>query len=310
MNRSKPMAPAVMVFFTLLAVSLFFTLFLLLQEDTGWILLPVAGFMALIPAIGIIALYAEHRRLQISAIRLDTIVENAADAILTTDSEGSIFSANSSAVAMFGYRAGELIGSDITVLFPSAFHDISDESTLRDFLQRNRIDASGRPVELKGLRRNGSTFYMECSLTENPEEETDRFTFILRDVTERAEARRALRTAHDNLEDRVCQRTRELEQANEKLRREIEEHQRSEEEREKLVCRLKEAVSRIRQLSGLLPICANCKKIRDDSGYWSQIEVYIREHSEADFSHGLCPDCTRELYPDLADHLEARQEQE
>ena len=49
----------------------------------------------------------------------------------------------------------------------------------------------------------------------------------------------------------------------------------------------------------ILPICANCKKIRDDKGYWSQIESYIEDHSEAEFSHGICPDCAKELYPDL-----------
>ncbi|HLA77374.1 MAG TPA: hypothetical protein VJU18_07340, partial [Vicinamibacteria bacterium] len=53
-------------------------------------------------------------------------------------------------------------------------------------------------------------------------------------------------------------------------------------------------------LRGLLPICSSCKKVRDDSGYWSQIESYIREHSEAEFSHGLCPGCMKELYPDFA----------
>ena len=49
----------------------------------------------------------------------------------------------------------------------------------------------------------------------------------------------------------------------------------------------------------MLPICANCKKIRDDHGYWNQIESYIREHSEADFSHSICPDCSAKLYPEL-----------
>ena len=52
-------------------------------------------------------------------------------------------------------------------------------------------------------------------------------------------------------------------------------------------------------LSGLLPICASCKKIRDDKGYWKQIETYIQDHSEAAFSHGICPDCAKKLYPDL-----------
>ncbi len=53
-------------------------------------------------------------------------------------------------------------------------------------------------------------------------------------------------------------------------------------------------------LEGLLPICANCKKIRDDRGYWNQIESYVREHSQADFSHGICPECAAKLYPEYA----------
>ncbi|MDH4231674.1 MAG: DUF3365 domain-containing protein [Nitrospirota bacterium] len=70
-----------------------------------------------------------------------------------------------------------------------------------------------------------------------------------------------------------------------------------EEEREKMLSELQESMSRIKVLSGLLPICASCKKIRDDKGYWNMLEVYIRDHSEAEFSHGLCPDCVRILYP-------------
>ncbi len=62
---------------------------------------------------------------------------------------------------------------------------------------------------------------------------------------------------------------------------------------------LQEALSKVRQLSGLLPICAACKKVRDDQGYWTQIEAYIRDHSDAEFSHSLCPDCGDRLYPGI-----------
>lgn len=62
---------------------------------------------------------------------------------------------------------------------------------------------------------------------------------------------------------------------------------------------LKEAIAKIKTLRGLIPICASCKKIRDDQGYWKQLEVYIRDHSEAEFSHGLCPECVNKLYPNL-----------
>ena len=61
---------------------------------------------------------------------------------------------------------------------------------------------------------------------------------------------------------------------------------------------LQEALDKVKQLSGLLPICANCKKIRDDEGYWQDVAVYLREHSEAEFTHGLCPDCIKALYPE------------
>ena len=71
-----------------------------------------------------------------------------------------------------------------------------------------------------------------------------------------------------------------------------------ERERENLIGKLQEALANIKTLRGLLPMCAGCKKIRDDKGYWNQIEAYVKEHSEAEFSHSLCPDCARKLYPE------------
>jgi AmiR/NasT family two-component response regulator len=67
----------------------------------------------------------------------------------------------------------------------------------------------------------------------------------------------------------------------------------------RLNAELQEALAQVKLLSGLLPICASCKKIRDDDGHWHAIESYIRDRSEAKFSHGLCQDCAQELYPDL-----------
>ena len=81
--------------------------------------------------------------------------------------------------------------------------------------------------------------------------------------------------------------------------RDVTERKRNEEERERLILELQEAVSQVKTLSGLLPICASCKKIRDDKGYWNQIEEYIRDHSEAKFSHSICPDCVKKMYPEF-----------
>lgn len=83
--------------------------------------------------------------------------------------------------------------------------------------------------------------------------------------------------------------------------RDITEHKRSEEERERLIRELQDALANIKTLRGMLPICAHCKKVRDDKGYWNQIEAYIRDHSEAEFSHGICPECMKKHYPDFVD---------
>jgi hypothetical protein len=81
------------------------------------------------------------------------------------------------------------------------------------------------------------------------------------------------------------------------ISKDITDRKRFEREQERLILELQQALAKVRTLSGLLPICANCKNIRDDKGYWIQIEAYIHEHSEADFTHGICPQCKKVLYP-------------
>lgn len=81
------------------------------------------------------------------------------------------------------------------------------------------------------------------------------------------------------------------------IMRDITEREMIAEEREKMIAELQEALANIKTLRGLLPMCASCKKVRDDKGYWKQIEAYIRDHTDADFSHSICPDCKRKFYP-------------
>jgi PAS domain S-box-containing protein len=80
--------------------------------------------------------------------------------------------------------------------------------------------------------------------------------------------------------------------------RDITERKRQEQERLRLIQELTEALKRVKTLNGLLPICSSCKKIRNDGGYWEQVENYIRSRSNAEFTHGICPDCVRLLYPE------------
>lgn len=90
----------------------------------------------------------------------------------------------------------------------------------------------------------------------------------------------------------------------------ITERRQREKEREMLILELQENIAKVKILSGFLPICASCKKIRDDQGYWNQIEEYISTHSQAEFTHSICPDCTQKLYPHFYDKISRRGEPE
>ncbi|HLP02470.1 MAG TPA: response regulator [Opitutaceae bacterium] len=72
------------------------------------------------------------------------------------------------------------------------------------------------------------------------------------------------------------------------------------------VCELQEALAQIKTLRGIVPICASCKRIRDDAGYWRQVEAYVAAHSEVTFSHGICPECMAKLYPEYLDDEERK----
>lgn len=114
--------------------------------------------------------------------------------------------------------------------------------------------------ELTALRKDGSTFPIEfSSVVFETSEGNPRTCLIIRDISERKAA---------------------------------------EIERDRLIHKLQNAMARVKRLSGLLPICAACRKIRDQQGSWHNLETYIRHHTEADFTHGICPDCRLKLYPE------------
>mgnify|MGYP001180905559 CR=1 FL=1 len=84
-----------------------------------------------------------------------------------------------------------------------------------------------------------------------------------------------------------------------RLKTEIDTRKVREREKERLITELREALEHIKTLRGIIPICASCKKIRDDAGYWQQVEGYIMKHSDVSFSHSICPECVKKLYPEL-----------
>ncbi|MDA8423749.1 MAG: PAS domain S-box protein [Nitrospiraceae bacterium] len=134
-----------------------------------------------------------------------------------------------------------------------------ERATIQDRIQRRAQGAAVPTVyETRGLRQNGSEFVMDVHAS-TYELFGEIFTLVvMRDITERRHA---------------------------------------EQEREELITEMQNALAEIKTLRGILPICSNCKKIRDDKGAWTQIEAYISDHTDAEFSHGLCDICAQKLYP-------------
>lgn len=127
-----------------------------------------------------------------------------------------------------------------------------------------------------------------------------------RKATELAESKSELEYLNNALDER----SNELTIANEQLKAKILDHEKAEEEKSNLIIELREALAEVKKLSGFLPICSSCKKIRDDKGYWSEVEQYVSAHSDAEFSHSICPDCMRSLYPEYADAVLDRLEKD
>lgn len=129
----------------------------------------------------------------------------------------------------------------------------------------------------------------ERTLAENVEQKTAELT----------QAKRELENYSKTLEQKVAERTQDLQAINQRLEKEISVRRQAEQEKENLIVDLQNALKEVKTLGSLLPICSSCKKIRDDKGYWNKIEAYISKHTGTEFSHSICPACARELYPDL-----------
>ncbi|MGO9739318.1 MAG: PAS domain-containing protein [Desulfomonilaceae bacterium] len=201
--------------------------------------------------------------------RLKAITNSAFDAIILINDRGEISYWNPASERIFGYSDSEVMGKDLhELLVPPEFHT-AYRSAFKDFVASGRGNALGKITPLVARRKGGEEFPIELSLSGFQADGRWQAAGIVRDITDR------------------------------KL---------LEEEKSNLIIDLQKALSEVKKLSGVLPICASCKKIRDDTGYWNEIERYIGEHSEAQFSHGICPDCMRKLYPEYADEILSRRE--
>ncbi|MCP3873346.1 MAG: PAS domain S-box protein, partial [Desulfobacteraceae bacterium] len=185
--------------------------------------------------------------------------------------------------------------------YRSLFHHSNNAIFIHD-LDGNIIDVNQKAVILLGYT-NTEIFKINVSMlhpTEAAETSRQAFETILRDGSVNFEIKFKKKDGSVFLAEVSSSLfTIGGKQVVQGIARDITERKRAEkalfQERDKL----QEAIAQIKTLSGMLPICSSCKKIRDDKGYWNQIESYIQDHSDVGFSHGICPDCAKKLYPDL-----------
>ncbi|HEY7544143.1 MAG TPA: PAS domain S-box protein [Blastocatellia bacterium] len=203
-----------------------------------------------------------EQALRASQGRLAGIVDSAMDAIITIDEAQRIVLFNPAAEKMFRCRSQEAVGQPLDRFIPERYR-VAHRDHIRDFSRTGVTNrAMGAHISASGLRRDGEEFPIEASISQIEAAGQKLYTVILRDITDR---------------------------------------RRAEAEREQLIAQLQDAIAKIKVLTGLLPICANCKKIRDKEGAWNDLESYLKTHSEAEFTHGICPECAQRLYPEFFD---------
>ncbi len=191
--------------------------------------------------------------------RFRLAVESSPAAAVMVDEAGAIVLVNQEAERLFSYDRGELLGRSVDVLLPERFRGRHEQQRL-DFFHRLKSRPMGRRRDLTARRKDGLEFPVEIGL--NPVE-TEEGTFVLSSIIDLTERKRA------------------------------------EDEQTRLINELQSALSEIKELRGLIPICSMCKKVRADEHYWQDVDAYLREHTAASFSHGVCPDCGPKLYGDL-----------
>jgi two-component system sensor histidine kinase/response regulator len=193
--------------------------------------------------------------------RYRQLIETMQDGVYRSSHEGKFLDVNPALVKILGYSSKEqLMAIDIK---KQLYFDLGDRESaeLEEKLEEMAV--------YRIRKKDGSEIWVEDHgrLVTDENGKVLYHEGVLRDVTER-------KRAEDTLE-------------------------KSTREREKLIQELQSALDNVKTLQGLIPICANCKKIRDDKGYWNQVEEYIMEHSDATFTHGICPECAKKIFGEM-----------
>jgi PAS domain S-box-containing protein len=208
--------------------------------------------------------HAIEARLKRTERWLSAVLESIGDAVVATDKWGLITFLNPAAEAFTGWAPNDALNKPLAEVLP-----LLDETTRQPVMS----PVSKIMYEETGINWRNPLLLLSRTGAEMPVDYTAA----------------PIRDDQSNITGIVW------------IFREITQDRQAEADRARLSKELQGALANVKTLSGLLPICAGCKKIRDDQGYWRQVESYIQKHSEATFTHGLCPECSHQLYPELDD---------
>lgn len=233
------------------------------------------GLMVLSAVVDITERKEAEKRLRQSEERFRATFEQAAVGFAIVAPDGHWLRVNQKLCEMVGYTNEEML--------ERTFQDITHPADLRANLTLVGKLLAGElttySMEKRYFQKNGSIIWINLtvSLVHKPSGEANYFISVIEDISGRKRAEEEIHRLNAELEQRVIERTAELEAARQSLVDRVHD--------------LQEALDQVKQLQGLLPICMYCKKIRDDQNYWHQVESYITKRTDALFSHGICPAC-------------------
>jgi PAS domain S-box-containing protein len=216
--------------------------------------------------------------------RIRLIIGTALDAVITMDADGLVTGWSTQAQSTFGWSRDEAIGRRLAeLIIPRQYREAHDNG-LRHFLTSGEGPVLKTRIEITGLHKDGHEIPVELAISPIQRGSTFEFCAFVRDITDRKKAEAELKRHQDELEELVVERTAGMRQAKEAA-------ERAEADLAVRVRELEAALAEVNQLRDLLPICSYCKRIREGEEYTRSVETYFAEHHDAQFTHGVCPEC-------------------
>ena len=222
--------------------------------------------------------------LEESEQRIRLIIGAALDAVITMDARGVTTSWSSQAEKAFGWSRDEAVGRSLAELIIPVQHREAHRRGLAKFLKTGEGPVLNTRIEITAVHKDGHELPVELAISPIQRGGSWEFCAFVRDITERTRAEAELHQHRHRLEELVAERTAGLRRAKEAA-------ETAEAALAVRVSELSEALGEVKQLRGLLSICAYCKRIREGEHFTRSVEAYLTEHTDATFSNGVCPEC-------------------